>query len=357
MSTQEVFNWSFAGNTVWAWGSAAALTLIVWTVLGIAKRLLLRYVGAIAQKTETQIDDMLIDMLRRTKFFFFLLISIYAGLQVLALPEGVDSLIHAVAVIVFFAQAAVWGNGLITFWLDHYAQTKLTQDLAGITTLKGLGFLARLGLWTTIALLTLDNLGIDITALVAGLGVGGIAVALAVQNVLVDLFASLSIIFDKPFMVGDFIVVGDVMGTVEHIGLKTTRIRSLSGEEIVMANSNLLGSQIRNYKRMFERRVLFMLGVTYQTPHEKLQKIPQIVREIVEAQPLARFDRSHFSQYGDFSLNFETVYFVKDPDYNKYMDTHQAVNLALYKKFAEEGIEFAYPTQTLFLVKANANPS
>jgi len=216
-------------------------------------------------------------------------------------------------------------------------------------------------LWSVIVLMALENVGIDITALVAGLGVGGIAVALAVQNILGDLFASLSIVLDKPFVIGDFIIIGDYMGTVEHIGLKTTRIRSLSGEQLVFANNDLLQSRIRNFKRMYERRVVFNLGVVYQTPHEKLQKIPQIVREIIEQQHPVRFDRAHFKSFGDFSLNFEVVYWVQNPDYTVYMDIQQAINLEIYRRFAEEGIEFAYPTQSIFVEKlptpsANVQP-
>lgn len=204
-------------------------------------------------------------------------------------------------------------------------------------------------LWSVIVLLTLDNLGFDVTALVAGLGIGGVAVALAVQKILGDLFASLSIVLDKPFVIGDFIIVGEHLGTVEHIGLKTTRIRSLSGEQLIFSNSDLLGSRIRNFKRMYERRVVFTIGVVYQTPLEKLALIPSIIREIIESQKPVRFDRSHFKEYGAFSLNFETVYWVQNPDFNTYMDIHQAINLEIYRRFTREGIEFAYPTQTLFI--------
>jgi small-conductance mechanosensitive channel len=203
-----------------------------------------------------------------------------------------------------------------------------------------------------VALLTLDNLGIDITALVAGLGIGGIAVALAVQNIFGDLFASLSITLDRPFVVGDFLTVGEVLGTVESIGIKSTRLRSLSGEQIVMPNSDLLSSRVRNYGRMLERRVVFATAVTYETPIDLLERIPRLIREIVEAQTDTRFDRSHFAAHGAASLDFETVYYVRSPDYNRYMDIQQAINLAVYRRFAAEGIEFAFPTQTVFVRQA-----
>jgi small-conductance mechanosensitive channel len=204
-------------------------------------------------------------------------------------------------------------------------------------------------LWLAILLLALDNLGFNVTALIAGLGVGGVAVALAVQNILGDLFASLSILIDKPFVVGDFIVIDDYMGSVEHVGLKTTRVRSLSGEQLVFSNSDLLKSRLRNYGRMFERRVVFTLGVTYQTPREQLKQIPAILKAAVEAQERTRFDRSHFAKYGDFSLNFETVYYVLGPDYTLYMNIQQAINLYVHEQFEQAGIDFAYPTQTLLV--------
>jgi small-conductance mechanosensitive channel len=210
--------------------------------------------------------------------------------------------------------------------------------------------------WSVVLLLVLDNMGINITALVAGLGVGGIAVALAVQSILGDLFASLSIVLDKPFVVGDFLIIDDYMGSVEHVGLKTTRLRSLTGEQLVLSNTDLLSSRIRNYGRMQERRALFTLGVTYQTPRDKLRQIPEIIREAIEASEKTRFDRSHFKSYGAYSLDFETVYYVLEPDYALYMDIQQAVNLAIHERFEAEGIEFAFPTQTLF-VEREAIPS
>jgi small-conductance mechanosensitive channel len=194
---------------------------------------------------------------------------------------------------------------------------------------------------------------VKITTLVASLGIGGIAVAMALQNILGDIFASLSILLDKPFVVGDFIIVETHMGTVEYIGLKTTRIRSLSGEQLVFSNSDLLKSRIRNYKRMAERRVVFSIGVVYQTDHDTLKKIPDLIRKIIEDQDQVRFDRSHFQGYGEFSLNFETVYYVLSPDYNRYMDVQQAINLAIFRQFETLNIGFAYPTQTVFLKDDN----
>jgi len=181
------------------------------------------------------------------------------------------------------------------------------------------------------------------------LGVGGIAVALAVQNILGDLFASLSIVLDKPFVIGDFIVVDTFVGTVEHIGLKTTRLRSLSGEQVIFSNTDLLGSRIRNYKRMYERRVVFTLGLVYQTPMEKVESVGKILQEIIELEPQARFDRAHFKEFGDSALVYEIVYFIKTSDFNAYMDAQQRINLAIMQRFEEQGISFAYPTRTVYM--------
>jgi small-conductance mechanosensitive channel len=200
-----------------------------------------------------------------------------------------------------------------------------------------------------VLLAALDNLGVDITALVAGLGVGGIAVGLALQDVLKDTFAALSIILDKPFELGDFVVVDDLAGNVEHIGIKTTRVRSLSGEQLVFGNGDLLSSRIRNFKRLVERRGLFTFGVLYSTPADTLERIPEMVREIVDGLETTRFDRAHFKAFGDSSMDFEVVYYVLDAEYLTFMDLQQAINLALVRRFADEGIEFAYPTRTLFL--------
>jgi len=246
-------------------------------------------------------------------------------------------------------QGGVWGSVLITSLLNAYQERVLKNDPRAVTTINILGIFTKLTLWSIALLLILDNIGIDVTALVAGLGIGGVAVALAAQNILGDLFSSLSIMLDKPFVVGDFITVDDYMGTVEYVGLKSTRIRSLSGEQLVLSNSDLLKSRIRNYGRMFERRVLFTIGVTYETSRDKLKRVPTIIRKAIEAQHDTRFDRSHFMKYGDYALMFETVFFVLTPDYNTYMDIQETIFFDIHEAFEQEGIEFAYPTQRIYV--------
>ncbi len=346
------FNKTFYNNTLQQWLIALLIAILSLIVIRILRRAILHRLKAISEKTTTDIDDLITDLIHKTKFFLLFAVAIYVGSLVLTLPQTLKDIISKIVVVAILAQGAVWGSGLISFWINRYKKQKIEEgDTATATTFTAMSFVLRLVLWSVIVLLTLDNLGFDVTALVAGLGVGGVAVALAVQNILGDLFASLSIVIDKPFVIGDFIIVDEYLGTVEHIGLKTTRIRSLSGEQLVFSNADLLGSRIRNFKRMYERRVVFTICVVYQTTPEKLEMIPKIIREIIESQELVRFERSHFKEYGDFSLNFETVYWVQSPDYNTYMDIHQAINLEIYRRFTKERIEFAYPTQTLFISK------
>ena len=338
---------SVYGNPLADWLLAGAIVLVSALLLLAARRLIVQRLAKYARTTVTPLDDMLAAVMAGTRSLFLVVIAFYAGAQFLDLPPKADRLVTSITIIALLVQVALWMNHGIAAWLTGYMREKKQTDAAGATTVSVLGYIARVAVWAVVILMILDNLGFNITALVASLGIGGIAVALAVQNILGDLFASLSIALDKPFVIGDFIIVDDVLGTVDYIGLKTTRLRSLSGEQIVFSNADLLKSRIRNYKRMFERRVVLAIGVVYQTAHATLERIPALVRAIVEQQPKTRFDRAHFKEYGDSALVFEVVYFVLDSDYNIYMDIQQAINLAIFRRFQEEGIEFAYPTRTL----------
>ncbi|HLB00670.1 MAG TPA: mechanosensitive ion channel family protein [Bacteroidota bacterium] len=347
----ELMDKVYWGNSVNEWLVAIAVLTGTLIVLEIVKKVLVRRVRAIARRTSTDIDDGIADLLKNTKFFFLLVLALKGAAAFLKLPDNVHSTLSALMTIGFILQAGIWGNTLIAFWFTRTMKEKMQDDVTGPTSLSIIKFIGRLVLWSVLTLVALDSLGVNVTAFITTMGIGGVAIALALQKILSDLFASLSIVLDKPFVVGDFIIVDDYMGSVEHIGMKTTRIKSLGGEQIIISNSELLASRIRNYKRMQERRILFKLGVTYQTPAQKLEKIPMIVRTIIEATPMTRFDRAHFMQYGDFSLNFEIVYFVLSADYLEYANTQQAINMAIYTRFEKEGIEFAYPTQTLFMNK------
>lgn len=339
----------FLGNAVSVWLVAAGIALVAMAALlglrsFVASRLL-----RLAGRTETVLDDVIAEALGTTKAIFLALVAVFLGSLALDLPAELAAALTRIAILAVLIQGGLWVSVLLTSWMRRYRDARLEEDAATVTTMSALTFVGKLVLWTVVLLLVLDNLGVDVTALVAGLGVGGIAVALAVQNILGDLFASLSIVLDKPFVIGDFVIVGDFLGRVEHIGLKTTRLRSLGGEQLVFSNADLLQSRLRNYGRMMERRVLFQVGVAYETSRDRLERIPTMIREAIGRHEATRFDRSHFKEYGDSSLVFETVYYVLSPEYNIYMDIQEAVNLEIHRRFEQEGIEFAYPTRTLHL--------
>lgn len=342
-------------NTALDWAYALLAAAAFMLVLQALRRLVLHHLERIANTTDTVIDDFFIEVVSATRILLATATGLYLATHFLTLPSTLEKMVDRGFIALVILQAGFWANRGLVFWLRHrFTQGEEDDKGARAMTLSLLSFLGRVILWALVALLMLDNLGLNVTALVASLGIGGIAIALAVQNILGDLFASLSIAIDKPFVIGDFIVVDDLMGSVEHVGLKTTRIRSLGGEQIIFSNNDLLKSRIRNYKRMQERRALFAIGVTYDTPAEQLEHIPALIRHAVEAQNDARFDRAHFKSFGPSSLDFEAVYYVLKPDYNVFMDVQQAINLQLVRGFAEHGIDFAYPTQTLYLNRATA---
>jgi small-conductance mechanosensitive channel len=335
-------------NTLAEWLAAFGIAVGLALALLFARRVLTHRLQTWAQRTATPLDDLAAELVGGARTFFLFAVAIYAGAEYLTLPAKLNRIVTSGAIIALLLQVALWGNHAIAFWLTHTLRRR-GGDPSTAASMTISGFLARTVLWSVIALMTLENLGFNITTLIASLGIGGVAVALAVQNILGDIFASLSIALDKPFVIGDFIIVDDVLGSIEYIGIKTTRLRSLSGEQIIVSNADLLKSRIRNYKRMNERRIVFGFGVVYQTSAETLARIPAVVKEIITSQPRARFDRAHFKEYGDSSLNFEVVYYVLDADYNVYMDVQQAINLELYRRFAADNIDFAYPTRTIIM--------
>ncbi|WP_218082004.1 mechanosensitive ion channel family protein [Anthocerotibacter panamensis] len=343
------------GNSLLSWLLAATLTVVLAVVLPFIKAKVTVRLAKFAQDSSTDLDDLMVQLLVKSKGITLLVLAVYGGSLILTLPRDVARLVEGGLVVTFFFQVGLWGNALVDYGMGRYQRSEEGEEAA--TALGTLVFLGRLLLWTVVLLLGLANLGFDITALVASLGIGGIAIGLAVQNILGDLFASLSIVLDKPFKVGDFIIVGDLMGTVEHVGLKTTRVRSLFGEQLVFSNNELIQSRIRNFASMQERRVTFGISVTYQTPAAQVARIPTMVREIIENQAQVRFDRAHFKEFGASSLDFEIVYYALSGDYNIYMDIQQAINLAIYEHFEAEAIDFAYPTQTLFLERTASRDS
>lgn len=314
----------------------------------ILKSVVIRRLRKWAERTSTTLDEALIHVFDIAILPLLYVAVVYVALSSLTLNPGIHRAINVAAIIVGTAFGIRFLTAATVHVIEHYWVAR-EADPGRQQSLKRLFPFVKVVLWSIGVIFLLDNLGFKISTVVAGLGIGGIAVALAAQAVLGDLFSYFSMLFDRPFELGDFIIVGDHMGTVEHMGIKTTRLRSLSGEQLVFSNTDLTGSRVKNYKRMERRRVLFRLGVTYQTPLAQLREIPGLIRGIIEAVENTAFDRAHFASYGDFSLVFEVVYYVIGADYNLYMDIQQKINFAIGEEFLRRGIEFAYPTQTVFL--------
>ena len=365
---------SVLGTTVEGWlllASALALA-----ALGVALgRALIRWrVRRTAGHETAWVERVVTDALARTRLYFLAALALYLAARIVGWDAGGEAWTASLFTVALLLQSGRWITGVIALYAERYKAEKLEADASAVTSMQALSFAARVVVWSVIGLMLLDNLGIDVTALVAGLGIGGIAIGLAVQNILSDLFASLSIVLDKPFVIGDFLAVGEEQGTVEHIGLKSTRLKSLSGEQLVFSNGDLLASRVRNYRRMTERRVVFNFGVTYGTPTATLRALPGLVKRVVEEHsgravgldegavteglelPALRFDRAHFKAFGDSALGFEVVYYVLVPDYARYMDAQQAINLALADAFEARGVGFAFPTRTLHVATLPANP-
>ncbi|MDR7295100.1 small-conductance mechanosensitive channel [Pelomonas aquatica] len=335
----------------WTDAAPAVLAgLLTILVLKAGLKLSAQRLRVLAQRTRTSADDGLVRVLEQTNPALIWVVGVLVGLNMLPLDERWHGRVSQLWFAVVALQIGLWGQQAVALLLAAQQRQHHASGGAVSATATLLGWGLRGALWVVIVLAVLSNMGVNITAFVASLGIGGIAVALAVQNILGDLFASLAIAVDKPFEVGDSITVGDVTGTVERVGLKTTRIRSLGGEQIVMSNAELLKRTVANFKRLQTRRVLFAFGVTYDTPAEQVAAVPPLVKELIEADPKLEFVRAHFKGFGESSLNFEVVYRVQDPDYDVYMDRQQALNLALMQALQQRGIRFAFPTQTLNLV-------
>ena len=337
------------GNSLGTWAVAIFAGVISFFLFCYAVKLADRYLSVLLERRPGTAVSLILDLVRQINVYFIFLLALLIGSSFLNLPARLSKIISVLVILFLLFQVGLWGDKVITYWLNIRIKKKVTEDPSTATMLSAFGFMGKLLFWGIIVLIGLENMGIDVTALVAGLGIGGIAVALAAQNILSDLFASWSIVLDKPFLVGDFVVIDDFSGNVEHIGLKTTRIRSLAGEQVVISNSDLLKCRIRNYKRMYERRIVFTFGVTYETPIEKLKEIPNVIKDVIASIENARFDRAHFVSYGSFALNFEVVYYVLSADYNLYMDIQQKINLMLLEEFKKMDVAFAYPVQTIYV--------
>lgn len=335
------------GNSLLRWGLALLALGVTFTILPILRR----YISALRKQRPANGQHTVLDVLsllaQHTTSFFLWTVVIWSADLLLELPKRFDQAVHYVITVVLWVQVGIWAATVAAYFVDRSRAT--SKDLGHKASLTIVHFVVRVVIWSLVLLVALDNLGVNITALVTGLGIGGIAVALAVQTVLGDLLASISIAFDKPFAVGDAITIGPDSGTVELIGVSSTRLRSVSGEQIIISNADLLKSRVHNFGRMYERRVLFTIGVAYETPRDKLLRIPGIIEAAIRAEARTRFERSHFTAFGSSALVFESVYFVLDPDYMLYANTQQAINFRIHEELEKLKVQFAYPTQRLLV--------
>lgn len=352
----EILQHTYFQNRVLDYLVSITVFLAGILAITIIKSVFLHRLKSWSEKTATTIDDFLIRIIEKKLVPLLYFGLFYLAIKTLTLsPSVIKTLdIAGLVVLTYFSLRLILE--LISYLLHTY-WIKKEVDPARQKTLKGIIPVIKFIVWAVGITFLLDNLGFKISTIVAGLGIGGIAVALAAQAILGDLFSYFVIFFDKPFETGDFIIVGDFLGTIEHVGIKTTKLRSLSGEQLVFSNTDLTNSRLRNYKRMEKRRVVFKLGVIYQTATGQLKEIPGVIRNIIVNMKDTAFDRAHFFSYGDFSLDFEVVYYILSNDYNKYMDIQQEINFAIREEFEKRGIEFAYPTQTLYIEKSPENDS
>jgi len=345
-------NYEVFGNTFADYILATIIFIVVFSILKVFKLRILGGLRTLAEKTKNDFDDLIIEVIQAVGYPFYLFVSLGIAIQFIEQPPWLSSVISTTALIVVLYVVVKAVQQVIEYMFDKGIKKRLEEDPRfDPSVIRLLLGLAKGTVWVVAILLLLQNLGYNITALVAGLGIGGLAIAFALQNVLSDIFASFSIYLDRPFQTGHYIIVDDVAGTVKHIGIKSTRIEATTGEEIIVANKDLTDSRVKNYGRVQVRRNKFMFGVTYQTSLEQLKKIPDIVKEIIDNIELTELNRVHFKEFGDFSLNFEVMYSVDSPDYTLFLDIQQEFNLALKERFEKEGIEFAYPTQTIFVEK------
>lgn len=343
MNVLSGLDYIFLGNSLQHWFVAIAMAVLAYIALRLLQRVVLERLAPLAARSDAFAADGALELLRRTRFYFFLAIAVVIGTRALNLPAGLRHFIGRALILVVLIQIGRWASNLIGVWVDRFTEQRtLSGDIGSITTVRALGVAAQLLFWMVVAITILETVfDYDVTALVTGLGIVGIAVALAVQNILGDLLAALSIVLDKPFVVGDFIIVGDKRGTVEQIGLKTTRLRSLGGEQLIFSNAELLKSTIQNYKRMYERRVLLTFEVHLETGRELLATLAPALREIIESKSPVRFDRSHLALITDRGFRLEAVYFMLDPAYNVYMDVQEQVILEMLAVLERKGVRIA----------------
>lgn len=346
----SIWDEKILGNTIKDWAIALSIMVMLMGVLRIFQFVVIKRIKKYALHTKNTFDDFFIGQLQSLGMPLLYMMAFYTGLKYIDIPQKPAQVVHIGLLIftLFFLLRMI--NSFLSYSF-RIAISRKDKNEQREKQAKGILSIIQVIVWLLGILFLIDNLGYDITTLVAGLGIGGIAIALAAQTILGDLFSYLVIFFDKPFETGDFIVIQDKMGTVEYIGIKTTRLRTLNGEQLICSNTDLTNSRVHNYKRMQERRIVFSFGVVYNTTPAKLKNIPLMIKNIIDDLDLVRYDRAHFLSFGDSSLNFEVVYYVNSPEYNLYMDKQQAINLEIMETFEREQIEFAFPTQTILVSK------
>jgi small-conductance mechanosensitive channel len=334
---------TFLGNSLKSWLLALVIFILTYVVVGLLGRAISMRILRLGREKGLPAHALLEDLLKRTNMNFVFLLALYLASRMLVLPDLVSRILEVLAVIGLVLQIAFWGVATIDFWIRQRVKAEPGQEAVNATTMGAVSLIAKIALWSVAVLIILQNItGMDLNALIAALGLGGLAVALAVQNILGDLFSSVSIAMDKPFVIGDDIAVDNLRGTVEYIGLKSTRLRSTSGEQLVFSNSDLLRSRIHNYQRLERRQVVLPIKVSYQTPYEKLVAIPSILKEIIETQNQITFDQAYFKEFSALAIVFECVYFVEVPAAQVHLDARQAIHLEICRRFREQGIELAY---------------
>lgn len=355
MNLNSIYTWLdsnlILGNTLVAYGLALAAFFAALALLYIVKNVGLGRLKVLAAKTETDLDDLAVTLIEKIRWFEYQLAAFYVASRYIQRGPAFDKALKLTILLIFTYRAITMIQELLSYWINRVAAKQDLSGQAKESVVRSTQVILRSLVWVGAALFVLENMGVNISAVLAGLGIGGVAVALASQAILGDLFNFFVILLDKPFLVGDFIVTDTVVGTVEHLGLKSIRIRSLSGELLIVSNTKLLGMEVKNYKHMERRRIVIKTAVTYQTPLKKLVLVPAMIKEAVASLEKVTFDRCNMSGLGDFSIDFETVYLVESPDYNFHMGVQERFLQAIIAKFEKEGIEFAYPTQTLFVKK------
>jgi small-conductance mechanosensitive channel len=350
----NVLTYSFLGNTVLSYLTAVGILFGGGLIILVAYRFALRRFAATINKSTTKADDIALTLVQKTILPALWYGLLYLSLSSLALNPGLEKLLKVAGVVLLTFLSVRFVISVFTFALFQYWVPKHVKKGESDQQFRGLLPAVYVVVWGIALVFMLDNLGFKVSAILAGLGIGGVALALASQAVLADLFSYFAILFDRPFVIGDFIIVGSQMGTVENIGIKTTRVHSLSGEQLVFGNKELTSQTIQNFKRMFERRVVFSVSIDYQTPMEQIRAVPALLKDTVQRQSATRFDRAHFAEYQPAGLRFEVVYFVLTGDYNKYMDIQQEINFRIKEEFAARNIEFAHTLQVVQMRPAPA---